>query len=215
MEVENEGWNGRKMEEKDRKLSSGAVAGKELEAFLSICTLTMLSSTSGGDQVMQKEKQLSCTFRRSFISLSCVPRSLAIMALIRRTMSSTNLRHSHKKDKPCSPSKAIELRLSQQLTILSTEEIKLPDIWINVNMWMFACLCVVIKRHLLICSLLSSGLAYSSSKLPGSFSELSLPQNCKFLLFLQIGLGCFFTLSVEEQPLLGSKSGMYWLEHCR
>lgn len=141
----------------------------------------MLSSTSGGDQARQKEKQLSCTFRRSFISLSCAPRSLAIVALLRRMMSSTDLRHSHKKDKPCSLSKAIELRLSQQLTILSAEKIKLPDIWINVNTWTFACLCAVIKRHLLICSLLSSGLACSSSKLPGSFSELSLLQNCKFL----------------------------------
>lgn len=204
------------MKEKNRKLSSGAVVRKELETFLSICNLTMLSSTSGGYQARQKEKQLSCTFRRSFISLSCVPRSLAIMALIIRMMSSPNLRHSHKKDKPCSPSKAIELRLSSSWPyILPTKEIKLPDIWINVNMWMFACLCVVIKRHLLICSLLSSGLACSSSKLPGSFSELSLPQNCKFLMFLQIGLGSFFTVSVEEQPLLGSESGAYWLEHCR
>lgn len=116
------------MEEKNRKLSSGAVVRKELQMFLSICTSTMLSSTSGGDQARQKEKQLSCTFRRSFISLSCAPRSLAIVALLRRMMSSTDLRPSREKDKPCSPSKAIELRLSQQLTILSAEEIKLPDI---------------------------------------------------------------------------------------
>lgn len=81
------------------------------------------------------------------------------------------------------------------------QRIKTLEIWISVSMWMCVCLCVSECVKLLGTSANSlPGFACSSSKLPGSFSELALPQTSRFLTFLHIGLGSFCTFPLKSNP---------------
>lgn len=49
------------------------------------------------------------------------------------------------------------------------------------------------------------GWACSLHEAASSFSEFTHPQTCKFLMFLQMDFGSFYSLLIEEQSLLGSK----------